>query len=105
MSTTEVREKWTSKLTCIDVCGFFFRDPPDFTPTPELEEFLNSGPPPIYIGFGSIVMKTPQQMTEIILCSVREAGVRAVVSKGWSKLGAGYQGANVIFIDDCPHGK
>lgn len=89
------------------MCGFFFRDPPAFTPPPELDEFLRAGPPPIYIGFGSIVivMKNPQTMTEIILCSVREAGVRAIVSKGWSKLGAGYQDDNVIFIGDCPHGK
>ena len=50
-------------------------------------------------------MKNPQQMTETILCSIREAGVRAIVSKGWSKLGAGYSDENVIFIDDCPHGE
>lgn len=93
------------KLTSVDVCGFFFRDPPTYTPPPELEQFLKAGTPPIYIGFGSIVMKNPQQMTEIIMYSVREAGVRAVVSKGWSKLGAGYQDEDLIFIDDCPHGK
>lgn len=44
-------------------------------------------------------------MTEIILCAVREGGVRAIVSKGWSKLGKGYSDPNVLFIDDCPHGK
>lgn len=87
------------------MCGFFFREPPDYTPPVELEEFLKSGPTPIYIGFGSIVMDNPQVMTEIILCAVRDSGVRAIVSKGWSKLGEGYSDPNVIFIDDCPHGK
>lgn len=50
-------------------------------------------------------MNNPQMMTEIILCAVNEAGVRAIVSKGWSKLGNGYSDPNVLFIDDCPHGK
>jgi sterol 3beta-glucosyltransferase len=92
------------RLTLTDVCGFFFREPPRYTPPAGLEEFLRSRPPPIYIGFGSIVMENPQLMTETILCAVREVGVRAIVSKGWSKLGNGYQDDNVLFIDDCPHG-
>ncbi|THC90086.1 hypothetical protein EYZ11_010450 [Aspergillus tanneri] len=44
-------EDWPSY---IDVCGFFFRDPPNYNPPPELDAFLKEGPPPVYIGFGSI---------------------------------------------------
>ncbi|KAI8686533.1 hypothetical protein NCS55_00329700 [Fusarium keratoplasticum] len=69
----------------IDVCGFFFREPPDYTPAPELDEFLQSGPPPVYIGFGSIVLDDPQRMSEIILEAVRITGTRALLSRGWSK--------------------
>ncbi|KAJ9659746.1 hypothetical protein H2198_002994, partial [Neophaeococcomyces mojaviensis] len=39
----------------IDVSGFIFRTPPNYEPPAELAEFLKAGPPPIYIGFGSIV--------------------------------------------------
>src|SRR6266536_2506077 len=49
-----------------DVCGFFFRSPPPYTPFPELESFLKAGPSPIYIGFGSIVMENPEHMTQTI---------------------------------------
>jgi sterol 3beta-glucosyltransferase len=49
-------------------------------------------------------MDNPQHMTEVIMSAVREAGVRAVVSKGWSKLGTGMNDADVFFLDDCPHG-
>jgi UDP:flavonoid glycosyltransferase YjiC (YdhE family) len=87
------------------VCGFFFRDPPSYTPPSELEEFLKDGPAPIYIGFGSIVMENPENMTRTILDAVHETGVRAIVSKGWSKLGTGVRDPNVFFLDDCPHGK
>jgi sterol 3beta-glucosyltransferase len=95
-----------SSLTIItDVCGFFFRNAPDYVPFPELDQFLRNGPPPIYIGFGSIVMKDAHQMTRIIMDAVRICGVRAIVSEGWSKLGNGVEEhKDVLFIGDCPHG-
>jgi hypothetical protein len=39
-----------------DVCGFFFRESPHYKPPRELYDFLSQGPPPIYIGFGSIIV-------------------------------------------------
>ncbi|XXH02476.1 hypothetical protein Hte_008852 [Hypoxylon texense] len=54
----------------IDVCGFFFREPPNYTPPAELDEFHRAGPPLIYIGFGSIVIDDPQKMTSILLEAV-----------------------------------
>lgn len=87
-----------------DVCGFFFRDPPDYTPSPELEKFLASGPPPVYIGFGSIVIEDPEKTTATILEAVRTTGVRAIISRGWSKLGEEISSnPNVLYLGDCPH--
>jgi UDP:flavonoid glycosyltransferase YjiC (YdhE family) len=89
-------------LTLSDVCGFFFRDPPDYKPPQSLDLFLQSGPKPIYIGFGSIVIDDPEQFTAIILEAVRLTGTRAIISRGWSKLG-GEPSDSVYYIDDCPH--
>ncbi|KAB8244510.1 hypothetical protein BDV35DRAFT_394771 [Aspergillus flavus] len=86
----------------IDVCGFFFREPPQYDPPADLQAFLASGPTPIYIGFGSIVLENPQRITDIIFNAIRAAGVRAIISKGWSHLG-GTHDDNVYFIGDCPH--
>lgn len=59
---------------------------------------------PIYIGFGSIVIDDPQALTEIILQAVKITGVRALVSRGWSKLGQGLESNDEVhFLDDCPH--
>ncbi|KAL6889994.1 UDP-glucose,sterol transferase [Trichoderma evansii] len=85
-----------------NVCGFFFRDPPSYTPTPELHDFLQSGVPPIYIGFGSIVVDNPDGLVSIVLQAVKNAGVRAIISRGWSNL-TGEQSHNIFYIDDCPH--
>ncbi|KAJ5395019.1 uncharacterized protein N7487_009322 [Penicillium crustosum] len=86
----------------IDVCGFFFRDPPSYSPPSELREFLQGGPPPVYIGFGSIVVDDPQKLIDTVVLAVLRAGVRAIISKGWSGL-VGSPNPNIYYIDDCPH--
>ncbi|TEA21368.1 Sterol 3-beta-glucosyltransferase UGT80B1 [Colletotrichum sidae] len=86
----------------IDVCGFFFREPPQYSPPADLAEFLRNGPTPIYIGFGSIVIDDPDRMTKILVEAVRATGVRAIISKGWSNLG-GVEAEDVFFLGDCPH--
>ncbi|USP80414.1 UDP-Glycosyltransferase/glycogen phosphorylase [Curvularia clavata] len=92
----------------IDVCGFFFREQPDYSPSTKIEKFLASAPKPIYIGFGSIVLDNPAAITKLVLEAVQIAGVRAIISRGWSKLGSELapcevNSDNVLFIDDCPH--
>lgn len=72
----------------IDVVGFFSMPNDTFyKPDPALAKFLAAGPPPIYIGFGSVVVKDPLKLTETILGAVQKAGVRALVSAGWADLG------------------
>lgn len=91
----------------IDICGFFFREPADYTPPSDLAAWLQEGPTPIYIGFGSIVLDDPERLTDTILSAIREAGVRAIISKGWSNLGGDVAGPNtqrdVFYLGDCPH--
>jgi hypothetical protein len=70
---------------------------------------LKAGPPPVYIGFGSIVIEDPDRMTQLILEAVRKCRVRAIISRGWAKLGSNLammskeELGDVLFIDDCPH--
>ncbi|CAG9988061.1 unnamed protein product [Clonostachys byssicola] len=86
----------------INVGGFFFRDEPLYSPPMELETFLNSGPPPIYVGFGSIVASGSEGLLTTVLNAARAVRVRVVISKGWSNLG-GENSPDVFFIGDCPH--
>jgi UDP:flavonoid glycosyltransferase YjiC (YdhE family) len=89
-------------LTVADICGFFFREVPAYSPTPELDAFLHAGPPPVYIGFGSIVIEDPEKMTAMLVEAVKATGVRAIISSGWSKLG-GIEHPDVLYLGDCPH--
>lgn len=89
----------------IGIAGFsFLQLAHSYTPPQELLDFLKAGPPPIYIGFGSIVLDSPETVTQIIFEAVEQAGVRAIVSKGWGDLGGGDQvPENIFLLGDCPH--
>ncbi|QKD57890.2 uncharacterized protein FOBCDRAFT_186963 [Fusarium oxysporum Fo47] len=86
------------------ICGFFMRDEPSYTPPDELAAFLAAGPEPIYVGFGSIVLEDAVSMTNTILEACGLAGVRVIVSRGWSKLGGSDPNTDdVLYLGDCPH--
>ena len=68
----------------ISISGFCFLNlASDYTPAPDLQTFLKNDPPPIYIGFGSIVLDDPNAMAELILKAVKKTGQRVLLSKGW----------------------
>ncbi|KAI8724258.1 Glyco-transf-28 domain-containing protein [Fusarium sp. LHS14.1] len=73
----------------ISISGFYLLNlASNYTPTPDLLAFLDAGPPPIYIGFGSIVLEDPNAMTELIFEAARKTGQRVLLSKGWGGMGA-----------------
>ena len=90
----------------ISISGFYFLSlASTYTPAPELAEFLASGPPPVYIGFGSIVVDDPDAMTKLIFEAVKKSGVRALVSKGWGGLGADDMNIpeGIFMLGNVPH--
>jgi UDP:flavonoid glycosyltransferase YjiC (YdhE family) len=88
----------------IDISGFFFLSASNYVPPDDLAAFLASGPPPIYIGFGSIVVDNPNHMTKIILDAVKATGHRALISKGWGGFGANARMPDKVFlIGNVPH--
>ncbi|KAG8695793.1 hypothetical protein FRC09_008927 [Ceratobasidium sp. 395] len=77
-------DDWTNH---IDVVGFYFLDlASDYQPPDNLKRFLSEGEPPVYIGFGSIVIDEPQEMTQNIFKAIKTTGTRAILSAGWGGL-------------------
>lgn len=92
---------WGDHLT---VTGFsFLKLGSSYKPPQDLSDFLAAGPAPIYIGFGSIVVKDPKTLTELVLAAVQKAGVRAIISHGWGGVATETTPPNVYFIGNCPH--
>lgn len=88
----------------IDVSGFVFLDlATAFQPPKELLDFLDAGEPPIYIGFGSIVVDDADTFTDMIFEAVEKAGVRALVSRGWGGFGRDDVPDNIFMLDNTPH--
>ncbi|ORY14926.1 hypothetical protein BCR34DRAFT_598830 [Clohesyomyces aquaticus] len=89
----------------IDIAGFVFLElASSFKPPESLTKFLDAGPPPVYIGFGSIVVDDPDKFTKLIFEATKMAGVRALVSKGWGGLGDdGNTPDNIYMLENTPH--
>jgi sterol 3beta-glucosyltransferase len=73
---------------------------PGWQPPDQLVDFLAAGPPPVFIGFGSM---TPnhERLHEVVAAAVTRAGVRAVVQSGWADLGP--TGDDILVVGDLPH--
>lgn len=58
---------------------------PDERPlTPDLEAFLDSGSPPVYVGFGSVT--APEGAAEVAIEAIRTHGRRVLIGSGWAGL-------------------
>ncbi|KAF4626342.1 hypothetical protein G7Y89_g11818 [Cudoniella acicularis] len=90
----------------ISISGFYFLSlASNYQPDAELAEFLAAGSPPVYIGFGSIVVEDPNAMTKLIFEAVKKTGQRALVSKGWGGFGGDEleKPDGVFMLGNCPH--
>ncbi|CDH55331.1 glycosyltransferase family 1 protein [Lichtheimia corymbifera JMRC:FSU:9682] len=76
---------WKDWIHCT---GYWFLDNPQtgWKPSDELMHFLKSKDqrPIVYIGFGSIIVSDPDDITRTIVDAVLLSNVRAIISKGWS---------------------
>lgn len=87
----------------VHVTGYWFLDPADdWTPPPELATFLTDGPPPVYVGFGSMSSRNPEETAEMILRALAQSGQRAVMLAGWGGLRAQTVPDTVFTVDSVP---
>jgi sterol 3beta-glucosyltransferase len=82
---------------------WFLPDPPGWRPAAELTDFLESGPAPVYVGFGSMPDAEVQRTSHIILEALSLCGRRCILIGGWSGLGRGMLPDTVYSADSIPH--
>ncbi|WP_346914594.1 glycosyltransferase [uncultured Roseibium sp.] len=84
---TGISDDWPSTDP---VTGYWFKDPdPDYVPPKDLATFLDAGPAPVYVGFGSMPSRKPAELTRTILDAIEATDIRAIVALGWGGLEAG----------------
>jgi UDP:flavonoid glycosyltransferase YjiC (YdhE family) len=86
----------------IDVSGFFFLNlATDYKPPNDILQFLKSGHPPIYIGFGSITGHDSDRILKVVLEALKTTGYRALLF-GFD-IDKDSLPDNVLKISNCPH--
>ncbi|WP_199442143.1 glycosyltransferase [Umezawaea beigongshangensis] len=86
LATDPVLDPWrgTPGLDVVQTGAWFL---PDERPLPDdLEAFLNAGAPPVYAGFGSMPVRTAEDLPRVVVEAVRAQGRRVLVSRGWADL-------------------
>ena len=64
----------------IHITGFWLLDPPnEWSPPSDLIDFLQAGPTPLYIGFGSMSNKEPGKVTNLVFQALKKTNQRAIV--------------------------
>jgi len=86
------------------ITGYWFLDAqPDWQPPTDLLRFLENGPPPVYMGFGSINIGDSESKTRLVLRALELSGQRGVLLTGWGGLTRLPDSSNVLFVDNVPH--
>jgi len=88
----------------VHLTGYWFLPPPDnFSPPPALQDFLSNGPPPVYVGFGSLAQRDPLATRQMVNTALRQVGRRGVINPGWSGLDAATPSPDMYIVDNIPH--
>lgn len=86
------------------VTGYWILPPiKDWQPDDALRAFLHDGPPPVYVGFGSMMDEDPKALVEMILTAVSGANARVILSSGWAGLTSEQLPKYAHVIKSVPH--
>ncbi len=88
----------------VHVTGYWFLDSAeDWQPPAALTAFLEAGPPPVYVGFGSMSSRKPEETANLVLAALARTGQRAILLSGWSGMQTAEVPDSVFVIESVPH--
>lgn len=81
----------------------FLDDVADWQPPADLAAFLAAGAAPVYIGFGSMAGRDPEQLTRLAIDALAQSGQRGVLATGWGGMAAAAVPDSVFVLAAAPH--
>lgn len=92
---------WPSR---IHITGYWYlnRDT-SWQPPKELSDFLADGPPPVSVGFGSMIDRNPALLTSMTIEALKRTGQRGILLTGWSGLDSATLPGTMLKVDSVPH--
>jgi UDP:flavonoid glycosyltransferase YjiC (YdhE family) len=88
----------------VHITGYWFLDSAsDWTPPLDLVDFLQAGPKPVYIGFGSMSSRKPEETANLVIDAMEQCDQRAVLLSGWGGLHKTDLPDSILMVDSVPH--
>ncbi len=86
------------------VTGYWFLDAPEtWRPPDDLRDFLDAGPPPVYVGFGSMVSPDPRAATGMVVEALGRTGQRGILLTGAGAFESEGLPDEVLALESAPH--
>ncbi|WP_329176170.1 glycosyltransferase [Streptomyces decoyicus] len=92
--------------TGLDVVGNWWPwHAPDAQLPDLVEDFLAAGPPPVFLGFGSMAGGDGERLSTLAAAALRRAKVRGILQSGWAGLTTrrAPEHADLLTLGDVPH--
>lgn len=86
----------------VHVSGYLFLDEEGYQPPADLDQFINAGPAPVCVTFGSMVNKATERMRAQVLGALDRQGERVILLSGWG-IPASSSAKSVFCLDSVPH--
>jgi UDP:flavonoid glycosyltransferase YjiC (YdhE family) len=87
----------------VHITGYWLPDDFNWEPPADLKRFIDEGPPPVFIGFGSMPIRHPETTTRVILEALEHSGHRGILHAGWASIGDQKLPENVMRIHYAPY--
>lgn len=86
------------------ITGYWFLAANGWQPPAALAAFLAAGPPPVYLGFGSMMLgRDGDRITQLVVDALQQVGERGILYRGWGELGRMALPPAVLAVDAVPH--
>ena len=91
----------------IHVTGYWYHpdETSDFTPSKELDDFLESGEPPVFVGFGRAASPEMKELQDRTLAAISEMNIRAIFQGEQADLSTLKRNDNnILTVGNVPYG-
>ncbi|MDL1980155.1 MAG: glycosyltransferase [Deltaproteobacteria bacterium] len=88
----------------VHMTGYWhLKESTEYNPPEDLISFLESGPPPVCIGFGSMRYESSETTTKIVVDAVKHCGYRAILLSGWQGMMKIDLPESIYMASEIPH--
>ena len=88
----------------VHITGYWFqKELLEWYPSDELQSFLEKGEPPVYVGFGSMGGRNPEDFAALVLEALANSGQRGLLLTGWGGMNVMRVPDNIFVLNSAPH--